>query len=121
MRIQHTIQSMIIGSALAACGGTQLSQAKVAGVQAAVRAAEEVGAPALPEAALHLELAKEQTSTAQRLSKDGEGEAANLVLERAQADAELAIQLAQTDREQRAAKAAWAKVQESRAGAAATN
>jgi Domain of unknown function (DUF4398) len=118
MRIQHYIHSMILGFTVAACGGSQISQAKVSGVQAAVRAAEEVGAPKIPKAALHLELAKEQTAEAKRLGDRDEGEAGNLVLERAQADAELAIQLAQTEREQQAAKTAWQKVQESRTKAA---
>lgn len=115
MRIAILVSTMAVGGVLSACGGTHLTQAKVSSVEAAVRAAEEVGAPALPQAALHLQLAKEQTENAQRLDKVGEGQAADLELTRALADAELAIQLAQTDRERLNAEAAWVKVKESRA------
>lgn len=62
-----------------------------------IRAAEEVGAADLPRAALHLQLAKEQLAKAQALAKDGEGERADSMLQRAEADAELAVVLCHGD------------------------
>jgi hypothetical protein len=97
---------------LGACGGSQLSQSKVSEVNAAVRAAEAVGANDQPKAALHLQLARDEIAAAQRLAKDGEEEDAQLVLERARIDAELALQLARTEQEQQKARQAWQKVQE---------
>jgi hypothetical protein len=62
--------------------------------QAAIRAAEEVGAPNVPKAALYLTLAKEQLQKAQGLISNSDNEAAKLTLDRARADAELALALA---------------------------
>ena len=58
-----------------------------------IRAAEEVGAGQVPKAALHLKMARDQVSTAERLMADDENEEASLVLARAQADADVAIAL----------------------------
>lgn len=113
MRTKQLLSAILLSAVASACGST-LSQSKATNAQAAVRAAEEVGAPSLPKAALHLQLAKQEIADAQKLSQDGEGERANLVLDRAQVDAELAIQLAQTAREQQEAHEAWNKVQETR-------
>jgi hypothetical protein len=60
--------------------------------QASLRAAEEVGAQNVPEAKLHLQLAREQTDVARRMAANGD-ERSELVLARADADAELAIAL----------------------------
>lgn len=65
---------------------------------AAVRAAEEIGAPNVPKAALHLKMARDQIQTAEALIRDDENEQATLVLLRAQADAELALELAREQR-----------------------
>jgi hypothetical protein len=97
---------------LGACGGSQLSQSRVGEVQASVRAAEAVGANDQPKAALHLQLARDEIAAAQRLAENGDEEDARLVLERARADAELALQLAKTEQEQQKARQAWQKVQE---------
>jgi hypothetical protein len=102
----------LLGTAMAACGGAQLNQARVSEVQSAVRAAEEVGANDQPKAALHLQLARDQIAAAERLAEDGEEDEARLVLERAKVDAELALQLAQTEQEQQKARQAWQKVQD---------
>jgi hypothetical protein len=100
------------GLALLACGGAQLNQAKVTEVQSSVSAAEAVGANNQPKAALHLQLAKDEMVEAQRLAAGGDGENAALLLDRARADAELAMQLARTDQEQEKARQAWQKIQE---------
>jgi hypothetical protein len=98
--------------ALTACGGAQLNQKRATEVQASVLAAEQVGANDQPKAALHLQLAKEQVEEAKRLAADGDESSSNLLLERAKVDAELALQLAQTEREQESARQAWEKIRD---------
>jgi uncharacterized protein DUF4398 len=104
----------LVGASLAlfACGGAQLNTAKVSDVQSSVSAAEAVGANDQPKAALHLQLAKDEMTEARRLAADGDEDNATLLLDRARADAELAMQLARTEQEQTKAREAWQKIQE---------
>jgi flavin reductase (DIM6/NTAB) family NADH-FMN oxidoreductase RutF len=67
---------------------------KIAATDSSIRAAEELGAPRVPQASLHLQLAKEENGNAQKLMKDGDTKHAEGQLMRAQADAELALALA---------------------------
>jgi hypothetical protein len=101
-----------LAGALAACASVQLNPTRVSEVQASLRAAEEVGAGSNPKAQLHLQLARDEIAEANRLAKAGDGENARLLLDRAQADAELALQLARTEQEQQKAREAWDKVKE---------
>ena len=71
-----------------------VSNEKVAATDSSIRAAEEVGAPRVPQASLHLQLAKEENGRAQVYMKDGDTKNAEGQLMRAQADAELALALA---------------------------
>ena len=91
------------------CGGAGLPPASVASLasaQGAVRAAEEVGAEEVPRAALHLKYAKDQIADAERLLEEEENEDAQVVLTMAEADAEVALELAkQTAAEEEAAQA----------------
>jgi hypothetical protein len=103
---------LLLVAGLAACGGAQLNQNRVTEVQAAMRAAEEVGANDQPKASLHLQLARDEVEAAKRLADDGDEENANLLLNRAETDAQLALQLARTEQEQEKAREAWAKIQE---------
>ncbi len=78
---------------------------------AAIRAAEEVGANRVPQAQLHLQLAKEQSEQAKKMiDKDGDREQAGLILARAEADANLALALARSSQEQQQAQVAMDKV-----------
>ncbi len=77
------------------CASTGTPNEKSERSSAAIRAAEEVGATHTPEAALHLQLAKEQYEYAQRLGP-GEHVHAERLLRRAQVDAELALALARS-------------------------
>jgi hypothetical protein len=77
---------------------------------AAIRAAEEVGATHNPQAALHLQLAKEQYEFAQRLPHPSEKARADRLLRRAQVDAELALALARSDDDRAEAQTAIDKV-----------
>lgn len=81
----------------------------------AIRTAEEVGAPAVPKAALHLQLAKEEFDKAKALFTEGKQDEARSLLERAAADAELAVTLAREDAEAQAARDALARVSQLRA------
>jgi regulator of protease activity HflC (stomatin/prohibitin superfamily) len=71
-----------------------------------IRAAEEVGAAKVPQASLHLQLAKEELERAKGLSAKGEKKQAASMLLRAEADAELAIALSNEDTEKLEAQAA---------------
>jgi len=75
-----------------------------------IRAAEEVGAPNVPRAALHLQLAKEELERARKFSADGDKEQGSSMLLRAQADAELAVALSRESAERADAEAAVARV-----------
>ncbi len=111
-RIAKRCALLAVGASAMACGGAQLNQARVSEVQASVSAAEAVGANDQPKAALHLQLAKDEMAEARRLAEKGDEENAALVLERARADAELAMQLARTEQEQEKARQAWQKIQD---------
>lgn len=77
---------------------------------AAIRAAEEVGATHNPEAALHLQLAKEQYEFAQRMPNPSDRPRSERLLRRAQVDAELALALARSADEKAEAQTAVDKV-----------
>lgn len=77
---------------------------------AAIRSAEELGAPGVPQAALHLQLAREELKAATELQENGDKEEAASMLLRAEADAELAIALSQADAERTEALTAMERV-----------
>ncbi len=79
--------------ALLACGGSSLPAPKVTEAESAVSAAQAVGASNNPRAALHLKLARDQLAEAKSLLRNGDDDEARLVLEGAEADAELALML----------------------------
>ncbi len=64
-----------------------------------IATAEEAGAANVPQASLHLQLAKEELESAKQLTEKGEKEKADSMLMRAEADAELAIALSHKDTE----------------------
>ncbi len=66
--------------------------------QASLRGAEEAGAPAHPQASLHMKLAQEEVNKAKALIDDGENERADYMLMRAKADADIALALARTNK-----------------------
>lgn len=79
-----------------------------------IRAAEESGAAKVPQAALHLQLAKEQLAKARDLAANGEKAQADSMLARAESDAELAVALSHEDTEKAEARAAVARVRQLR-------
>jgi len=58
-----------------------------------MRGAEEVGAAKVPDAKMHLQMAKDETESAKKMAADG-NERAVVMLARADADAELALGMA---------------------------
>jgi hypothetical protein len=88
-----SLAGLLLGLALG-CGSYPPPTERLTTAEAAIRGAEEVGASRVPRAALHMQLAKEQTEKARRLMQDSYNERAELTLKRAQADAELAISIA---------------------------
>jgi hypothetical protein len=96
-------------SASSACGGAPLNQAKLTQAQTALHVAETLGAEKDPKAKQMLQLARDGAAKAKRLADQGEGEQANLYLDRATADADLASQLMRTRSAKEKAEAAWAK------------
>ena len=90
--------------AIAAGCAAGVSNEKIAATDSSIRAAEELGAPKVPEASLHLQLAKEENEHAQKFLKDGDSKHAEGQLMRAQADAELALALAREAPMQREAQ-----------------
>lgn len=79
---------------LNACGGAAVPQEALTAAKASVSGAEVAGAGATPDAALHLQRAKEQIAKAEALIKDGDNEEAASMIDRAAADADLALSLA---------------------------
>lgn len=105
---------MKIGAVLfvVGCGGAndavvaQTAANATAETTAAIAAAETVAPEDHPEASLHIKLAKDQLQQAKELIEEEENEKAQLILQRATADAELALMLARkTDAEQKAERA----------------
>jgi hypothetical protein len=99
----------ILGLVCSGCGGAPPPDQRLTESQAAVRAAQEVGAESVPQSALHLKLAQEQVDKSRRLMGDGDNEEADLTLQRAQADAELAIALAREETTRQQAKQVFEK------------
>ncbi|WP_236519560.1 DUF4398 domain-containing protein [Sandaracinus amylolyticus] len=83
----------ILITAAAGCGGAPPPTRAQAEAIAAVRSAEAIGAQEQPQAAYHLELAREQVRSAERLIQDGRMQEAGGALMRAKADADLASAL----------------------------
>ncbi len=97
---------------LPACAGSQPPTNDLTQAKATIRAAEEVGAEGAPQASVYLKLARDGTSRAERLMADDENETAQLVLQRAEMDAQVALELARTANERAAARTAWQKVED---------
>jgi hypothetical protein len=101
---------------LVACGGGVPPTDRLASAESAARSAREHGAEKEPNAALHLKLADEQIDQGKKLMADGDNKRADLVLQRASADAELAVMLARESAAKGEAETAQDKVKNLKAG-----
>ncbi len=83
---------------LAGCGGAAVPQESLSAAQAAVKGAEVAGAQEDPRAALYLKLAREEVEKAKALIANDDNEEAARLIDRAQADADLALVMAKEAR-----------------------
>ena len=101
----------------AACGSSIPPPSdRLASAEAAARSARELGAEREPKASLHLRLASEQIEQAKKLMSDGDNQRADLVLQRAGADAELAVMLAKENTARAEADEAQGRVKQIKGG-----
>lgn len=107
--------ALVLG--LVACGGGAPPPSdRLATAEAGARSARELGADKNPNAMLHLRLADEQIAQAKKLMADGENKRADLVLQRAGADAELSVMLAKQTNARGEADKAQERLQNIKAG-----
>lgn len=93
--MKNVILACVLAAMALACGSSiPPPNDRMASAEAATRSARELGAAQEPKAALHLKLAEEQIDQAKALVRDGDNKRADLVLQRASSDAELAVMLA---------------------------
>jgi len=118
--MRHVSKIGIVGFAVAvmataiAAGCASSPPLRTEASTSGIRAAEEVGAAKVPQASLHLQLAKEELELAKGLAaKDEKKKAASMLL-RAEADAELAVALSRGDAEKSEARAAAERVRQLR-------
>jgi hypothetical protein len=94
MNARNWVLFCVFGMGLFACGGAAVPQNALTAAEADVKGAEVGGAADIPQAALSLKRAKDQIDKAKQQIADGDNETAARTLDRAQADAELALSLA---------------------------
>jgi hypothetical protein len=80
-----------------ACASTVLPQQQLMDTQGAITSAEELKGDENPDAKLHLQFAREQLTAAKEMMANGDDDEAERMLDRATADAELALTLARTE------------------------
>jgi len=100
---------LLIGAGAAGCSAKEPLHTETS--SAAIRSAEDLGATNVPQASLHLQLAKEEMQAATDLNTKGKKDEGTSLLLRAEADAELAIALSQADAQKTEAQAAMDRVQ----------
>lgn len=113
--ILYSINLVPLLALMAGCASFPAPTERMASSEAAVRGAREVGAERVPQASLQLRLSEEQIVRAKQLMADGDNEHADLLLQRAQADAELALSLAREDQARKEAAQVVAQVTQLRA------
>ena len=101
-------------SAIAITAGCKSAPLRTESSTSAIRAAEEAGAGKVPQASLHLQLAKEELDRAKELASIGQKEKAAYMLMRSEADAELAVALSRGEAEKAEAQAAVDRVRQLR-------
>jgi hypothetical protein len=101
--------AVMAAAIVAGCANAPLrTEASTSGI----RAAEEAGATKVPQASLHLQMAKEELELARAMAKKGDKKEAASMLSRAEADAELAVILSRGDAEKSEAVAAVERVRQ---------
>ncbi len=112
-----TLAAFSVLSFVVACGSSFPPPSdRLASAEAAARSARELGAEKEPKAALHLKLASEQIDQAKKLMSDNDNKRADLVLQRAGSDAELAVMLAKESNAKADAERAQERVKQIKSG-----
>lgn len=93
-----------------ACATAVLPQQQLADTQAAIASTETLGGASDPDAKLHLQYAREQMERAKRMMAEGDDDEALRMLDRASADAELALALAKTEQMRKRSEEAKAEL-----------
>jgi hypothetical protein len=101
----------ILAAFVASCASTGIPAQELSGPKASVRAAEAVGAENHPQAALHLKMARDGIEEAERLIGNEENRQAEMALDRAEADAQLALALTEEQKVKAEAESARRKVE----------
>jgi hypothetical protein len=113
--MNRTLLPVALGTFSLACAASNLPEQQLIDTEAAINAATEIDTGAEnPEVSLHIMYARDQVKAAKELLDDGDEKRAEVMLERAQADAELALACARTARSRSEAKDAWHEVEELR-------
>ena len=99
------------------CGHPTVPAQDIAQTEASLRAAQEVGAARVPQAALHVKMAEDQLAVAKRLIAGDEMALAKEALRRSTLDAELAVALAKENATRHEAAAAEKQAAALRTGA----
>src|SRR5215831_10073617 len=92
--IANRLFSPIVLVALCGCASAPIVLDRLPETEAPMRAAEELGAAKVPQAALALKLAQDELQQSKVLLQEGNKQRSDVMLLRAQADAELAVALA---------------------------
>jgi hypothetical protein len=94
MSIMHKSLAIgIVAAGVVGCASGSLPTERLSSTEASVRAAQELGAQREPRAQLHLRLANEELSAARKFAENGDDDLGTQQLDRAKADAELAVAL----------------------------
>jgi len=93
MNIMHKSLALGVIAAGIGCGSASLPTERLSSTEASVRAAQELGAQNEPRAQLHLRLATEELAAARKFAENGDDDLGTQQLDRAKADAELAVAL----------------------------
>ncbi len=109
MRFKLTYGVLLFAIVAAGCASSD-PPLRTESSTSAISAAEAVGAKDVPQAALHLQLAREELDQAKSLADKGDKDKSASMLLRAEADAQLAVLLSKEQTEQTAATAAVARV-----------
>lgn len=113
MTTRVMLAAVLSAALLGGCAASPPPTERMESSAAAIRGAEAAGAEDVPRAALYLQLANEQSAKAKTLIASGDKDdmkRASSLLMRASADGELAIALAEDDKDRLAAEHALSEI-----------
>lgn len=104
--------SLALAALMVGCGASAPSTEQISAPQAAMEAARALGAEEIPSARLHLKMAQDQYQAAKQMLDDDDNERATWMLRRAEADADLAREIARMESTRKAAEVAKQQIDE---------